>query len=102
MSSSNAVKPIKKTSSRTIKATAKMANQPLVADAPLSQQPAVRKSAGNENENIVCAVRRLNHDGAKEKASIKFANVPGHNFEKHAPEKTAGVGYEDAKKLESK
>ena len=50
----------------------------------------------------MCAVRRLDHDGAKEKASVKFASVPGHQFEKHAPAKPAEIGYEEAKKLGQK
>jgi|HubBroStandDraft_6_1064221.scaffolds.fasta_scaffold00205_19 hypothetical protein len=44
-------------------------------------------------------VRRLNHDGAKEKAATRFSNIAGHKIEKPAPAKSAEVGYEEVKKL---
>jgi hypothetical protein len=48
---------------------------------------------------MMCAVRRLTHDGAREKANTRFANVPGSKVERLASPKQAEVSFEEAKKL---
>lgn len=52
-------------------------------------------------------VRRLDHDGKREKANAKWASVPGHNLEKLAPEKPtsekpAEASFSDVKRMQEK